>query len=166
MPKPITFAVLVILIAFGGFYWWKSQDPQVVNHKVDQLIEVLEYRKLSLDNREERHEKMREVMADQISFEGSAPVPTGEITIDELLEKLDLLQSFATRVDVIESERIVNIDGDSAKVTVLWDIDAAVGKQFKTRETWTLIFDLEKGPDWRIYQIKALSQKPSAAARF
>ena len=156
---------IAILVAFGGYFLWKSTPEQQINERIESLVEVLEYRKVSLDNREKRHEILREILAETISFEGSPPVPDGKIGIATIIERLDFLHTITSWVEIIETDRKMLLKKDTAQVRLDCVVKAAAGQQFKTEQNWVIILDFELIDDeWKIAHIDATSEGESAAA--
>jgi len=163
--KQILVAAIAILLAFGGYFFWKSTPEQQINERVESLVEVLEYRKVSLDKRETRHEVLREILAEKVSFEGSHPVPDGEMGIDTIIERLDFLHTMTSWVEIIEKDRKTLLKKDTAEVRLDWMVKAAAGQQFKTEEDWVIVLDFEEiDGEWKIVHFKATSKGESAAA--
>lgn len=163
--KEILISAIAILIAFGGYFLWKSTPEQQINERIESLVEVLEYRKVSLDNRENRHEILRGILAETVSFKGSHPVPDGETGIDTIIKRLDFLHSMTSWVEIIETDRKMLLKKNTAQVRLDCVVKAAAGQQFKTEENWVIILDFEVIDDeWKIAHIDATSEGESAAA--
>ena len=164
--KQTLIVALVILIAFGGYFLWKSTPEQQINERIESLVEVLEYRKVSLDNREKRHETLREILAETVSFEGSHPVPDGEMGIDTIIKRLDFLHTWTSWVEIIEKDRKTLIKKGSAQVRLDCLVKAAAGQHNKTEEDWTIILDFEEiDGEWKITHLNATTKGESAASR-
>ncbi len=163
--KEILISAIAILVAFGGYFLWKSTPEQQINERIESLIEVLEYRKVSLDNRENRHEILREILAESVSFEGSPPVPDGETGVDTIIKRLDSLHTMTSWVEIIETDRKMLLKKDTAQVRLNCVVKAAAGQQFKTEENWVIVLDFEVIDDeWKIAHIDASFKGESAAA--
>lgn len=163
--KEILISAIAILVAFGGYFLWKNTPEQQINERIESLVEVLEYRKVSLDNRQNRHEILREILTETVSFEGSPPVPDGEIGISTITERLDFLHTMTSWVEIIETDRKMLLKRDTAQVRLDCVVKAAAGQQFKTEEDWVIILDFEVIDDeWKIAHIEATSEWESSAA--
>ncbi|MBR9759723.1 hypothetical protein GYB43_05355 [bacterium] len=163
--KEILILAIAILVAFGGYFLWKSTPEQQINKQIESLVEALEYRRVSLDNRENRHEILREILAETVSFEGSPPVPDGETGIDTIIKRLDSLHTMTTWVEIIETDRKILLKKATAQVRLDCVVKAAAGQQFKTEEKWVIVLDFEVIDDeWKIAHIDATSEGESAAA--
>ncbi len=150
MKKIIVLVVLIVLASIGGFLWLRQQPEQQVGHAVDQFLEHVEHRKISIRSKEDVHKALREVLADKIEFHGAWPIPTDDMTLAETLEKIDQFQGLTTLCEITVSEREIQIIGSKAQVYLTTEIHVAAGKNNQGIENWELIFDLEKNDDWRI----------------
>ena len=164
--KHILLAAVAIAITFGSYFYWKSLPEQQINKSIASFVEALEYRKVSLDNREERHELLRKVLAETVTFEGSPPVPDGEMGVETIIKRLDLLHTYTTWVEITELDRDMILKEDTAQVRLDWSIKAAAGQNYKRTENWTIVLDFEElDGNWKITHLSATTDKESAAAR-
>ncbi|MDA7887806.1 hypothetical protein N9A86_00295 [Akkermansiaceae bacterium] len=163
--KQIALVAIAVLFAFGSYFYWKSRPEQQINKQIKSLVETVEYRRVSLDNREARHETLRKVFAEKVSFEGSPPVPDGEMGIDTIIKRLDLLHTWTSWVEITEIGREILIRDDDAQVRLDWSIKAAAGQNNKRTENWTIVLDFEESDgEWKITHLNAQSEGESAAS--
>lgn len=154
MKKWIFIGGLLIVALIFGYRWYNDQPEQKINRAVDQLIEAIEYSKLNFRERSDVHDAIREVTTETVDFKGESPLPEGEISVDRLFNKLDLLHTMTTLRQFTELERTLLISGSEAQVTRTNEIKFAAGSSYQDTQTWKLIFDLELHGQWRIIRIR------------
>ena len=144
---------LLIIVIASAFFWWRSQSEKQINRQVDLFIESIEYRKLSLDSKEDRHVSYRELFAPVVEVSTPAPGPTGKFSLIELIEQIDQLQSFISYLEISEESRRIILDGDSAQVHITGNFAAASGPNARFDLNGTMFIILVRDDDWRIEAI-------------
>lgn len=156
MKRILILAALAIVLLGGGYYYYRNQDQQLINRQVDVLIENIEHKKISLRKPSDVEKAIREVMTDQVLFHGSFPVPRGELSVDDVLERLSTFHGLTTSCEIRESDRKVLIKENEAQVTIDAEIAVAAGKNLSRKEKWTMVFTLSKSDVWRISGVKGI----------
>jgi len=146
--------LLLILIPLGGYLWYRQTPEQQVLRSVDQLVSNLEHRRISTRRPVDVAEALKEVLAPTIKLGGVFPIPTDEMSIDNVIEQVALLHSLSNSCEITEVDRSIQIVGTRAQVIQTSTIEVSYGVNGRNKETWEVILDLEKGEDWRIVGIR------------
>jgi len=163
--KRLLLPALVLALLVGGYFFYRNQDEQQISRQIDQLIENIEHKKISLRKPSDVKKAVEEVLADEIEFYGAFPVPSGTHTPEDVIDKLGTLHGLTTLCEIEESSREIEIKGNKATVTVEAEIHVAVGKNIQRRENWTMMFELEKSDIWRISGIKGIPPGNASSPR-
>lgn len=150
MKRIILLIALIIIVPVGGYLWHRQQPEQQINRAVDQFLENVEHRKISIRNKQDVHSELKEVLADKIDFQGNWPIPTDPLTIDETLAKIDQFHVVTSLCEITISERELQIIGSKAQVYLTTQVHVAAGKKNQVKQNWEFTVDLEEGDDWRI----------------
>lgn len=161
MKNRIVLIALAVILLGSGYLYYRNQDRQVIGRQVDQLIENIEHKKISLRKESDVREAVLEVLAPDVEFFGSTPVPSGMKSQEQVLEEIFKLHNWTSLCEIKESDRNIEIHGNEAQVTLVAEVHVAIGKNIQRREDWTLLFKLTKSDTWRIDGIKGI---PSAGA--
>lgn len=146
--------LLLILIPLGGYLWYRQTPNQQVARSVDQLVSNLEHRRISTRRPIDVADALKKVLAPTIKLGGVSPIPTEEMSIEDVIEQVALLHSLSNSCEITEVDRSIQIVGTRAQVTQTSTIEVAAGVNYRNKETWEVILDLEKGEDWRIIGIR------------
>lgn len=157
MKRPhLLFALFALLLLGGTYYLYRNQDQQLISRQVDQLIENIEHKKISLRKPSDVEFAVKAVLSDKIECYGAFPVPSGTHTTAEVIEKISEFHAWTSLCEMDESNRKIEVNGDRAKVTLEAEVHVALGKNIQRRENWTLMFELQKMDVWRITGIKGI----------
>jgi len=140
----LTSVIAIIILAGGTWYWWRNQPEQQINRQVDRLLDEVRFEKLSLRKKEDRHQSLKQILASEILFEGSSPLPNLTLSISESLSRLDEFHSYITLIDLTNNE---------ATVELALRVKIASGPNFKHEQEWELLLDFTKGEHWKITRI-------------
>lgn len=152
---PLLLLALILSVLIGGCYLYRQTPEQKIGRTVDQFLSNVEHRKLTTRRRMHVHEALTEVLAETVNFRGGSPIPNEELTLEEILEKVDFFHGFTSLCEMTELERTVRIEGDEAQVYHTTEIHVAAGKNHQGEEVWDLIFDLTEEVDgWKIVGIR------------
>jgi len=147
--------LLILLIPIGGYLWYRQTPEQQLGRTVNQFLENIEHQRITSRRKVDVHESLKKVLAPKINFQGNWPIPSEELTLEEVIAKIDLFHSISILCEITTHEQNIQIIGNKAQVILNADIlVAAVGKNNKDEQLWELIFDLEKKEDWRIIGIR------------
>ncbi len=155
--KRLFLLILILLVPIGGYLWYRQSPEQQVKSTVDRFLENIEHRKISTRRKADVHEALTKVLAPKVRFQGESPIPNDELTIDDIILKIDQLHLLSNFFEINEIEQRIQIIANKAQVYRTIDVRAAVGigkNQYKAEETWELIIDLEKEHDWRITGVR------------
>ena len=141
---------LILLVSVGGYLWHSQQPEHQIGKVVDQFLEHVEHRKISIRNKEDVHNALGKILADTIEFHGVSPIPTNHMTLEQTLDKIDQFQALTTLCEITVSERMIQIIESKAQVHLTTEIHVAVGKNNQVKQNWELILDLKEKDDWRI----------------
>ncbi len=150
--------LLILVMPIGGYLWYRQTPEQQIGRTIDQFLENVEHRKISIRSQDDVHKALAEVLAPKINLQGKFPIPTEEMTMEEIFEKIDLFHGMTSLCEMTEIERSIQIVGSKAQVYHSTDILVAAGKNNQDEQTWDLIIDLEKKEDWRITGIRGSKQ--------
>ncbi|YCM44453.1 hypothetical protein V2O64_00275 [Verrucomicrobiaceae bacterium 227] len=163
--KRILLLVIVLALLTGGYFVFRNQDKQQIGRQVDQLIENIEHKKISLRKPSDVKTSLEAILADEIEFFGAPPVPSGTHSPDDVIDKLATFHGFTTLCEIEEKSRDIEINGDEARVTIEAEVHVAIGKNLQKRENWTMMFQLKKSDVWRISGIKGTPPGNASSAR-
>jgi len=147
--------LLLLIVASGGYLSYRNQDRQIIGRQVDQLLENIEYQKISLRKESDIRKSISEVVAPEIELLGSPPIPNLQFSTEGFIEQILQFHQWITRCQIKEKERTISIQADQAEVQIIVDVEVAAGKNHKRAESWDIILRLKKLEKWRIDQIKA-----------
>jgi len=156
---PILLIFLIFLVPVGGYLWHRQKPEQKIGRAVDQFLEHVEHRKISIRKPDDLKNAFTEVLSDKVQLQGASPIPNEEMTLEEVIEKVSAFQAITTLCEITESERTIKVIGSKAQVYLTAEIYAASGKKYKGREIWKLIFDLELSDSWRITGLRGTKQE-------
>ncbi|MDA7672389.1 hypothetical protein N9834_01880 [Akkermansiaceae bacterium] len=147
----------LILVAAGGYFWWRGQASQQIEKKVDLFIETAEFRKLSLTTVETRHEACRELFARVVEVDTPEPAPSGTYSRDEVTEQLDRFHSYISFFEIEESNRKIALDSEIAEAEVTGVFQVAFGPKSRENVDGSLTLSFEKKEeDWKIVRVKVI----------
>lgn len=161
MKNRLVLILLAVALLGGGYLFYRSQDAQVIGRQVDQLLENVEHKKISLRKESDVRASLSEVLAKEVTLFGASPVPSGDFSEEEVTDKVLQFHAWTSLCEINESDRNIEIKGEEAQVTIVADVHVAVGKNIQRKERWTMMFKLAKSDTWRINGIKGI---PSANA--
>lgn len=152
MSRPLLLSLIVIaLVCGGGYFWWQSQPSAQVNRQLDILLDAMRFEKLSLKQKEDRHDAIREVFAPQVSLIGEGYFPNEDFNQDQFISRMDDAHAMITLLKIEELERQIDISGSEARALLTLTVTVAAGPDFKKTQNWQLAADFEKTAErWQI----------------
>ena len=156
MPQRASFILaLIILLAAGFYFWWHGQAEQKITRKIDLFIETVEFKKLSFKTPEQREESCRAIFAEEVIVSTPSPAPSGTYSESEVIEQLHKFHRYITFFKILEERRVITIDGNTAKVTLVSSMRAAAGPNWSETITGSIIFSFVNGN--KGWEVEALS---------
>ncbi len=159
------FSILLVLILLGGgvYFWWNRQPTQQIGRQVDHLLEAISYQKLSLKKTENRHQALRKIFPEEVSFTGKSYFPNQRLSLAEILSRMDEFHGMITLCELTEKERLISLIDDSAVVTLNLKVKVASGPNFKQTQLWKVTLHFEKlDQGWKIVRMEGEPKEPSA----
>lgn len=156
MIKRSLLLTFILLIPLGAFLYYRQTPEQLIYRQIDRLLESVEHRRISTRRQIDVHKALEDVLADQVTVLGEAPLPNGEFSLDQIKAEIDKIHLLTNFIEISLLERRCRIIKNKAQVYQTIKIRAASGigsSQYKNEEIWVITIDLNKKDDWRITRI-------------
>lgn len=147
--------LLLVALSVGGYLWHRRQPASQINRTVDQLLDTVAYKKISLRDPAETRESLRKILAEEISLSGLPVLRDQKVSRDTFLGYVETFHSFTTLCEFSEIERQLRIEGREAQAYRTTTVIHASGPDSRTEQNWKLTFDLQKQDRWRITGVQA-----------
>ena len=154
--SPILLILLVLVgLGVGGYLWHLNQPAPQINRTVDQLLDNVAHRKISLRNPAETRESLSEILAEEISLSGLPFLQDQKASRETFLGHVEKFHNFTTFCEFSEIERQLRIEGNKAQAYRTTTVIVATGPDSRTEQDWKLTFDLQRRDRWRITGVQA-----------
>lgn len=146
--------LLVIIIPAGGYYWWYQQAEQIINRRVEALLDLGRYQKIALETREQMSEDIADVFSNKTEVVAENPFPSGFQSRANILAVLEEFQLFLTSCQIEELDRRLAITGNSANVILPIRAVLVFGKSGTQTEERTLFMTFQKEAGWKLTRLE------------
>mgnify|MGYP005845104459 CR=1 FL=1 len=162
MKKKLVAVVLVIVALCAAYLWYANRAPQQINRTVDELLEAVAHKNISLQTPAEVEKSLEKILAAEIQVLGLSQMSSKPLARSKIVQKVHTFHRLSSLCRFEEESRALKIAGKKAQAYRTTMVKVAAGPRFKSEERWHLSFDLEKSDRWRITTIRA--QKASEAS--